>query len=63
MGLLIKTGYFLSRWPPCNVAGGVRQLSAASLVRQMEAQDPLSSITQYSIRDLGEDVLSASPES
>lgn len=45
MGLLIKKGYFLSWWPPCNVAFGIRQLSAALLLLQTEAQDPLSSIT------------------
>ena len=44
MGLLIKRGYFLSWWPPCNVTFGIRQLSAASLALQMEAQDPLGSI-------------------
>lgn len=45
MGLLIKRGYFVSWWPPCNVAFGIRQLSTASLVLQTEAQDPLGSIT------------------
>lgn len=36
-----KEGIFsLSWWPPCNVAFGIRQLSAASLVLQTETQAP-----------------------
>lgn len=37
-------GYFLSRWPRCDAAFGIRQLSAASFVLEAEAQDPRVSV-------------------
>lgn len=40
-----KEGYFLSWWPHCDAAFGIRQLSAASIILEAEAQDPRVSVT------------------